>query len=158
MSPIEIAERQVFDIIGVNVEDFLPDFENADVNSKKFTFRLLAQAIRNNPESLQTIITEVLNLKKEHQEELAELLTKTDLVSIIKSAKTVTNRLDFLTGLENLLFDKETKADLLERDQLHKILENEAWIFDENFTLSVSEAKLEEVLKIHLAKLGREIR
>lgn len=79
LSPVEIAERQVFDIIGVNVEDFLPDFENADVNSKKFTFRLLAQAIKDNPESLKTIITEVLNLKKEHQEELAELLTKNRL-------------------------------------------------------------------------------
>ena len=79
LTPVEIAERQVFDIIGVSVEDYLPNFENADLTSKKFTFSLLAQAIKNNPESLQTIITEVLNLKEEQQRELAELLTKTDL-------------------------------------------------------------------------------
>ena len=154
LSPIERAERQVFDIIGVNVADYLPEFDDADKKQKKFTFRLLAQAITNTPESLQKIITDVLDLKKDAQEELADLLRKTDLTSVIKSAKAVSNRLDFLVGLKNLLFDKETKASLLERDQLHKILEKEAWLFDENFALTVSEATLEDVLALHLEKLG----
>ena len=155
LSPVEKAERQVFDIIGVNVEDYLPDFERADQKQRKFTFRLLAQAITNNPESLQTIISDVLDLKKEDQDDLADLLKKTNLVNVIKSAKIVANRLDFLTGLQNLLFDKETKASLLERDQLHKILEKEAWLFDENFALTVSEATLKEVLDAHLSLLGK---
>ena len=154
LSAIEIAERQVFDIIGVNVQDFLPDFDKADSSAKKFTFRLLAQALKDNPESLQKILTEVLNLDPEKQADLADLLQKTDLANIIKCAKTVANRLDFLVGLENLLFDKETKYKLLERDQLHKILENEAWIFDENFTLSASEATLNEVLQKHRKEYG----
>ena len=85
---------------------------------------------------------------------VAELLRKTSFPAIITSAKTVANRLDFLVGLENLLIDKETKKKLLERDQLHKILENEAWIFDENFALSGSEERLEDVLKLHLGELG----
>jgi len=155
ISPVELAERQVFDIIGVNVQDFLPDFEKADISAKKFTFRLLAQALKDNPESLQKILTEVLNLDQEKQKELAELLEKTDLTNIIKCAKTVSNRLNFLIGLENLVYDRETKNKLLERDQLHKIVENEAWIFDENFTLSASEATLNEVLQIHIDKLGK---
>ena len=155
LTPVELAERQVFDIIGVNVEDYLPSFDEADKAQKKFTFKLLAQAITNNPESLQTIITDVLDLKKEDQDDLADLLKKTDLTNIIRSAKTVANRLDFITGLKNLLFDKETKKTLLERDQLHKILQKESWIFDENFALTVSEATLEDVLKLHLEKLGR---
>lgn len=155
LSPIEIAERQVFDIIGVNVEDYLPSFDTADQAQKKFTFRLLAQAIATNPESLQSIISEVLGLKKEDQDALADLLKKTDLASVIKSAKTVSDRMNFLVGLQNLLFDKDTKASLLERDQLHKILEREAWIFDENFSLTLSEARLEEVLQTHLRLLGK---
>ncbi|MEE4210802.1 MAG: hypothetical protein V2I43_16245, partial [Parvularcula sp.] len=56
--------------------------------------------------------------------------------------------------MENLLFDRDTKEKLLERDQLHKILETEAWIFDEEFTLSGSEKRLEEVLDLHLGELG----
>ncbi len=155
LDPVELVERQVFDILAVNVQSYLPSFESTDIKSRKFTFRLLAQAIRDNPESVQKIIGEVLGLKKEEQDDLAELLEKTQLSSIISSAKIVANRLDFLIGLENLLFDKESKKTLLERDQLHKILENEAWLFHEEFCLSGSEQRLEEVLKTHLDKLGK---
>ncbi len=155
LDPVEMAERQVFDILAVNVESYLPSFEDADEKSKKFTFRLLAQAVRENPDSVQEIIGEVLGLKKADQDDLAALLRSTPLSSIISSAKIVANRLDFLNGLETLLFDKENKKKLLERDQLHKILENEAWLFDEEFSLAGSEQRLEEVLNKHLDKLGK---
>jgi Histidine kinase-, DNA gyrase B-, and HSP90-like ATPase len=154
IGPVEEAERQVFDILAVNVQSYLPSFDDADTKSKKFTFRLLAQAIKENPDSVQEIISEVLGLKKDAQDDLAELLKKTPLSSIISSAKIVANRLDFLLGLDSLLFDKETKKIFLERDQLHKILEQEAWIFHEEFGLAGSEKRLEEVLNIHLEKLG----
>jgi len=154
LDPVELAERQVFDILAVNVQSYLPTFEDADNKSKKFTFLLLAQAIRENPDSVQTIIGEVLGLKKDAQDDLAELLSKTPLSSIISSAKIVANRLDLLLGLENLIFDRETKKIFRERDQLHKILEQEAWLFHEEFALAASEERLEDVLKKHLDKLG----
>lgn len=154
LTPVEEAERQVFDILGVNLEAYLPNFDEADQSARKFTFRILAQALRDNPESVQKIITEVLNLKKEEQEDLAQLLSKTPLSAIISSANIVANRLDFLVALDNLLFDKETKKKLLERDQLHKILEKEAWIFDEDFSLAGTEQRLEEVLLKHIGILG----
>jgi hypothetical protein len=153
LNPVEEAERQVFDILAVNVEAYLPAFEEADLKSKRFMFRLLAQAVQDSPDSVQRIITELLNLKKEEQDALAELLEVTSLSNIITSAKTVANRLDFLTALENLLFDRATKKQLRERDQLHKILENESWLFDEEFALSGSEKTLEEVLQLHLGQL-----
>lgn len=152
--PVELAERQVFDILAVNVQNYLPAFENADHKAKKFTFRLLAQAVRDNPESVQLILGEVLGLKKEEQDDLAILLKKTSLSSIISAATIVTNRLNFLLALENLVYDKETKKSLLERDQLHKILDEEAWIFGESYALAGSELRLDEVLQKHLAKLG----
>jgi hypothetical protein len=155
VDPVEEVERQVFDILAVNVQSYMPSFENADLKSRKFTFLLLAQAIRENPESVQDIITNVLGLKKEEQDDLAELLKKTPLSSIISSAKVVANRLDFLVGLETLLFDKKNKKKLLERDQLHKVLENEAWLFHEGFSLAGSEQRLEEVLKKHINELGK---
>lgn len=155
LSPIEEAERQVFDIVAINVQEYLPDFEAAGHSSRRFTFRLLAQAIKDNPESLQKIIGEVLALKTDAQNDLADLLERAPLAAIIHAAKVVTNRLDFLKGIESLLFDAETKVRLLERDQLHKILENESWIFSEEFGLAGSEKTLEEVLQLHLEKLGK---
>lgn len=154
LGPVETAERQVFDILAANVHEYLKAFDELDQASKRFTFRLLAQAVKENPESLQTIITEVLNLNKEDQDNLAELLKKTTLSRIISSARIVSNRLSFLRGLELLVFDKDSKEQLLERDQLHKILEKEAWLFDENFQLAGSEEWLEDVLQKHLSILG----
>lgn len=154
LTAVEEAERQVFDIMGVSLEAYLPKFDEADHEARKFVFLLLAQAVRENPESVQRIITEVLKLKKDEQEELAKLLERTTLSNVISSAATVANRLNFLVGIENLVFDKESKKKLLERDQLHKILETEAWIFDEEFALSASEEGLEEVLRKHIGLLG----
>lgn len=153
LNPVEEAERQVFDILAVNVESYLPAFEEADHKAKRFMFRLLAQAVQESPDSVQRIITEMLNLKKEEQQALSDLMEVTSLSNIISSAKTVANRLDFLGALENLLSSKETPKKLLERDRLHKMLETEAWLFDEEFALSGSETAVEEVLQMHLDKL-----
>lgn len=153
MGTIETAKREIFDIIASKVEDNLPKFADANHKTKKFTFKLLSQALEENPQSMQAIITEVLNLNTEEQDEFANLLKKTSLSYIIKSAKIVADRLNFLDSLHTLVFDH--KSSLLERDQLHKILENEAWVFDEHFTLAASERRLEDVLKIHLKKLGK---
>lgn len=154
VNPTEQIERQVFDILAVNVEDHLPSFDDAPSASKKFTFRLLAQAIRENPDSVRTIMDEVLNLRKDEQDDLATLLQKTTLSKIITSAKIVADRLNFVEALSDLLFNKESKKRLLERDQLHKALETESWIFKEDFNLAGSEKSLEDALKIYVEKLG----
>lgn len=152
LNQIEVAKREIFDIVASKVEEALPKFTQADNKTKRFTFKLLSQAIQNNPDSLQTIITEVLHLPKEEQDAFADILQKTTLSSVIKSAKIVADRLDFIAGLEELIFNHQKS--LLERDQLHKILEHEAWIFDEQFALAGSERRLEEALKLHLKHLG----
>ena len=153
--PTEVIERKVFDILAVNVQSYLKSFESADKKTKKFTFMLLSQAIKQNPTSVQKILTEVLGLKSKEQDELAALLDRTTLSSIISASQIVSNRVDFINGLDNLLHDKNTKKTLLERDQLHKILEKEAWLFREDFFLAGSEDWLEDVLKKHIKHLGK---
>lgn len=152
---VEEAERQVFDVVAVNINSYLSDFDDSSPTSKRFTFNLVKQALKENPESLRLIFQDVLNLPKEHQDDLADLLQKTSLAAIISSAKLVANRLDFLRGLELLLFDKESKQQLLERDQLHQVLAKETWIFGEEFHLTSNEETLNEVLKKYLSKLGK---
>lgn len=153
-SAIYQIEQDVFDIIATNVEDNLPKFQQIDTNTRKFTFKLLAQALKDNPMAIQKILNEVLALEPKDQEVLAELLEKTTLASIIKSAKIVADRLNFLMGLEELLFEPNNKKSLLERDQLHKILESESWIFGEQYHLTGSEQGLNKVLDKHIKMLG----
>jgi hypothetical protein len=152
MDAVETAERQVFDILAVNVHEYLKDFDETDITSRRFTFRLLSQAIKDNPASVEKILTDVLDLKKEDQDALAELLKKTPLSSIISSTQIVANRLNFLTGLRLMLFD--AKEELLERDQLHKVLEKETWLLGEHFALTNSDSELEKVLATHRLNLG----
>lgn len=154
---IEQVEREVFDVVAVNIHSYLSDFDEASTTNQRFTFNLVKQALKENPESLQRIFADVLKLPKEQQDDLASLLEKTSLAAIISASKTVANRLDFIKGLEALVFDAESKKKLLERDQLHKILSQETWIFGEAFNLTSNEETLEEVLAKHREKLGKRV-
>lgn len=151
---IEQAERQVFDIVAVNVAQFMPDFSATPPKNKALHLRLLRQAIEKSPEELQLILGEVLKLPKRKQEELAELLRDVSLSAIISAAKIVADRLRFLTGLESLLFDAENKKRLKERSQLHRIIAQNCWLFGEEYNLSVDDKSLTEVLRKHRALVG----
>lgn len=157
VSFIEQAERQVFDIVALNVATHIPDFSTNSNTSKSFQFRMLKQALEKNPEDLELILDEVLKLPKKSQEDLANLLREVSLSSIISSAKIVADRLKFLEGLQSILFDKESKKTLKERTQLHRILAQNSWIFGEEYTLSVDDQTLTEVLRSHKKLLGEDI-
>jgi hypothetical protein len=103
---------------------------------------------------VQKIIQEVLDLLTEMREDLAALLERVTLPAVINASKVVTDRLDFLRRLEILLFNPASKEQLLERSQLHKILQEHTWVFGEKFALSVSDKGLKEVLLKHLACLA----
>ena len=154
MSDLEDIERKVFDIVAVTATDFLPDFQSGSQARKAFDLRMLKTAIQRNSADLQFILNEVFELPKNKQKELARLLKETSLSSIINAVSTVTQRLDFLAGLEEILFDKKTKKRLKEHSQLHKILEEHIWIFGEEYTLSVSDRSLTTVLRKHQELLG----
>jgi hypothetical protein len=156
-SPLEDAERKVFEIVAVTASDYMPDFQTAPPKNKAFHLRMLRTAIEKSPQELQIILNEVLGLPKRKQEELAGLLQETSLSAIINAAKIVSDRLKFLVGLEMILFDRGMKARLKERSQLHQILTDNTWIFGEEYNLSVSDRSLTEVLRKHHQFLGDDI-
>jgi hypothetical protein len=156
-SPIETAERKVFDIVAVSVNDYLQDFASAPPKNKALHLRMLRSAIERSPEDLQLILREVIQLPQRKQEELAKLLREASLSSIIGAAKIVGDRLKFLSALESIVFEPEMKERLKERTQLHKIIADNTWIFGEEFNLSVSDRSLTEVLRQHKKILGEEV-
>jgi hypothetical protein len=154
---IQRVERQVFDIVAVNIATSLRDFQTQEQRNRKFQLRMLRQAIERSPEELQLIITEVLGLSKRKQDELAKLLKRTTLSAIISAAKLVADRLDFLDGLEGMLFDPGMKKHLKERAHLHQILADSTWVFGEEFALTVDDQSLTEVLRQALRASGRNV-
>jgi len=150
---LEVARREVFDICALNVHQYLDSFREGRPKDRQFTLRMLKTALDENPESLKRILSDVLELPKERQTELADLLQYTTLSSIIEASKMVADRLQFLIGFQELLFQPESKRSLRERSQLHRMLENETWLFGEEYLLTSSDENLNTVLRKHLAKL-----
>lgn len=150
---VEKAVREVFDICALNVHENLDSFRAGEAKDRQFTLRMLKTALDDNPASLKRILTEVLDLSKEKQNELADLLQFTSLSAIIAASRMVTERLQFLAGLEAILFGEATKKVLKERSQLHKLLEGETWIFGEEFALTSSDESLTTVLGKHISHL-----
>lgn len=153
--PIQRNERQVFDVVALNLADYSNDFDKAPVKQQQFILQLVKAAIETGTSTLPAILEKVIDLPKGKQEELADLLRKTTLTAVINAAKAVTDRLDFLKALQVLIFDPKSKKQLLERSQLHRILAQESWIFGEEFNLLNDDEDLTSVLRGHLAILGR---
>ncbi|HMU79997.1 MAG TPA: hypothetical protein PKC57_07055, partial [Microthrixaceae bacterium] len=55
-----------------------------------------------------------------------------------------------------MVFDPESKGLVKERDNLHRVLERESWVFGEQFHMMSSEIGLTNALRHHLRLLGRE--
>jgi hypothetical protein len=156
-SQIEVVERQVFDIVAVSAAKYIPDFATTENKARALQLRLLKAAIEKSPSELQTILGEVLKLPRRKQQELANLLKDVSLSSIISAAKTVADRLDFIVALDSILYDKGPKQRLKERTQLHRILAKNAWIFGEEFNISICDRGLTEVLRQHKKLLGEDV-
>lgn len=149
------AERDVFDVLAVEVNRAVPQLKAAGRETKKLTYRLIREAVNTNPASIKTILTEVFYLTQQQQDDLAELLTHTHLPEIIDTAKTVSDRLVFLQVLEQMVYNDSVGKPIKERTQFHRLLLKELWIFGEKYTLGTSDQSLKNLLKEHIAKLGR---
>lgn len=149
--PIEANERQVFEVVALNLADYSAEFEKAPPKQQKLILQLIKVAIETGPGSLASILENLIDLPQSRQDELADLLRKTSLTAIINAAKSVTNRLEFLRALQMLIFDPKSKRQLLERSQLHRIIAQETWIFGEQYNLMNDDQDLTSVLRSHLS-------
>ncbi|MDR1897918.1 MAG: ATP-binding protein [Prevotellaceae bacterium] len=151
---VETAEEQVFDILALNLNEYLDDFDNINNKQKKLQLKLLQQAVAFNPTNLKKIIDEIISLPNDKADELIELLDNTSLSSIISTSTLISDRLKFIEGFSAIVYDIETKTHIKERSQLHKILADNPWFFGEEFSLSVSDQSLTEVLRKYHSKLA----
>jgi hypothetical protein len=149
---VEQAEQALFQIVALAAKDAV---DVADARAKRFSLRLLREAIERDPGSLQQIIEEVLELPETERRDLASILERTKLSNLISAVRQVTDRLDFLKGLEVLVFEPDVRKRLKERAELHRILASETWIFGEEYALTADDESLTTVLKRHIGMLGR---
>ena len=154
-SPIEVAERQAFDVVALSAASVVNE---ANARGRRLSLGLLRTALEAGPQALRNVLRNVLELSNDKVEELDQLLTRgTTLANMIESSRRIAERLDFIQGLNAMLFDPGSRKETLERRQLHRILANETWLFGEEWALTGDDDRLNQVLKKHLAFLGQDV-
>ncbi|SUJ20124.1 DNA mismatch repair enzyme (predicted ATPase) [Sphingobacterium spiritivorum] len=101
-----------------------------DDKIRNFLYPLLDKAISNG--NIEYIFNKVLKLSEENLEKFQNLLEKTDLEDVVHFASVVADKTEFLDFLHELTYGELSKY-LKERSQLHKIVEDELWLFGENY-------------------------
>ena len=157
---IEKIEQQVFDVTALQLRKYLPVDSSKKTTKKgkakdKLTLSLLKEAISSSPTVVSKIIKAVLGLTNDEQSDFAELLERTTLSSIINTSKEISDRLIKLEGFKQIILTDFNKR-ILERKHLQKLLEQEYWLFGDNYQLGAADNTLKNVLKKYLQYIGRE--
>ncbi|GAC67646.1 ATP-binding protein [Gordonia soli] len=154
-SEVEKATRQTFNVVAMAASRTVDEAKSPP--SKAMALSLLKETFENDPEALLPILKQFTKLSNARIIELSDLLERTTLTHLISMGREVADRIDFIHGLNALLFDRMTKKKLLERKQLHRILANETWVFGEEWSLTGDDERLQEVLRKYLKKLGLDV-
>ncbi|MFG2919775.1 ATP-binding protein [Kitasatospora sp. NPDC048298] len=141
---VEAAERQTFDEVAVLVSRHL---NKAAKPSRRTQLVLLREALRRQPAAMPRVLDELFTLTTEQKERLESLVTRTGLPGLVAANSLLVDRIDALAAIRKLLFEFTSRADLREKDQLHRMLEKELWIFGDEYTSAVSEVGLTEALE-----------
>ena len=155
-SVVEEVERQVFDIVAEQLHVLDPSVMQRPLKERKKRMKALQLAISSDEGIVQFLLREVLELGDGPRKELYDLLQRVPLAKVIGLARTILNRLDFVAGLEHILFEKDVKKVLRERTQLQRILADHLWLFGEQFHLGTDDNSLRNVLKRHRSIIGME--
>ena len=150
--------KQVFDICAVTVHDYVEGFNEQTKAAKQLSFRLLKEAIESGSPELSRILSEVLLLPQSKQKEFSELLDKANLVNIIDAVNDINSRISVATGLRGLVCGAEIRDSVKEREHIHKIVEDNPWLFGEQYAMGRSESSLTNMLREHLSLMKRDSR
>ncbi len=102
--------------------------DNAKI--RKFVYPLIDRTLRDG--NVQYIFEQVLQLSDENLERFKNLVQQSDLEDVVKFASSVAEKMEFLDFLYELVYGEISKY-IKERKHLHKILENNLWLFGENY-------------------------
>lgn len=104
-----------------------------DNKIRNFIYPLLDKAISNG--DIEYIFQEITKLSDDTLAKFRALLNEADLEDVIHFTSSVAEKMKFLEFLHELTYGDISKV-LLERKQLHKIIEKNLWVFGESYTFT----------------------
>lgn len=104
-------------------------------------------------EHVLEIIDNVIKLSDEERELLAKSLKKTNLSNITKLVSLLESRYNVIQIIKSLVFDLEKFT--TERDHIQKVIENNYWLFGEQYHLASADKNFEIALNNYLALMEK---
>lgn len=146
-------EKSYDDLLKVVYTISPSSFVGKNDNEKKFFCATLASLLSSQEDNLiQLLLEQVQNLTEEEKKDLQDILKRTSLSNVVRTIKEIDHRLDVIEKLESLLFAH--KKETLEVVHLQKILDENFWIFGEQFRLfSTTEGALKKTLTNYAKKI-----
>jgi len=129
-SPIAQSRELLFQKIAYIVED---DYKLLDQKNEKVRglfYSLIDKALANG--HVEEVFAKVAGLSEANMQKFHQLLQQTELENIIAFSSAVAAKLEFIDFLYELTYG-DVAGVLLERSQLHKIIERELWLFGEAY-------------------------
>lgn len=142
-----IYDESSFDDLMKTVYTISPSsFVGKSEGDKRFFCATLASLLASQDDDLIPVLLEqVQNLTEEEKRDLLDILKRTSLSNVVRTIKEIDHRLDVLEKLMELLFVRIDET--LEVKHLQKILNENFWIFGEQFRLfSTTEGPLHKTL------------
>lgn len=147
LSEFGVYDEESYDELLKTIYTITPSlFVGKNSQEKKFICATFAGLLSNQDNTLiKTILEQLQVLTEDEKKDLLDILNRTSLSHIIKTTKEIDHRLEVIDKLKFLIseYEKET----LEVKHLQKILDQNFWIFGEQFKLfSTTEGALKNVL------------
>jgi len=127
--PSSSTKQVVFDKLAFLIEEKHHILMNRN-SLRELIYPLVDKAIANG--GFKTIIANILKLDDALIQKFNDLLERVELEDVISFSEQVSRKIDDLELLEKLIYSDLSKH-VLERKQLHKILEHMLWIFGEQY-------------------------
>jgi hypothetical protein len=146
-------EKSYDDLLKVVYTISPSSFVGKNDNEKKFFCATLASLLSSQEDNLiQLLLEQVQKLTEDEKKDLQDILKRTSLSNVVRTIKEIDHRLDVIEKLESLLFAH--KKETLEVVHLQKILDENFWIFGEQFRLfSTTEGALKKTLTNYAKKI-----
>jgi hypothetical protein len=100
---------------------------------RQIVYPLLDKAISNG--DIEGILQSIISLNDEQVAKFRELLKKADISDIIRFTTDIVEKQRFLDFLNEIIYGDIAKH-ILERKQLHKIIERHLWLFGEEYSVT----------------------
>ena len=96
-------------------------------------------------ENVLTVIDEIIQLTTEQRTQFADILKKTKLENIIDTIAFIENRYRIIEVLKQIIYDLDKFAN--ERDHIQKIIEQNYWLFGEQYHLVSADKTMHRALE-----------